>query len=141
MKYDIGSTNMHNKIQEWRDLFEELGDDVMLYEHLIDEGRKLQTNPLPEELRTEQNRVSRCQYDLFVARHEDKFKAYSNGMIAGGYAYMLLDIFNSVTLEEVAQCDPAEIGKSIGVKEILSAQRGNGFFQMMDLMKEQANEK
>ena len=132
---------MHNKIQEWRDLFEELGDDVMLYEHLIDEGRKLQTNPLPEELRTEQNRVSRCQYDLFVARHEDKFKAYSNGMIAGGYAYMLLDIFNSVTLEEVAQCDPAEIGKSIGVKEILSAQRGNGFFQMMDLMKEQANEK
>ena len=141
MKYDIGSTNMHNKIQEWRDLFEELGDDVMLYEHLIDEGRKLQTNPLPEELRTEQNRVSRCQYDLFVARHEDKFKAYSNGMIAGGYAYMLLDIFNSVTLEEVAQCDPAEIGKSIGVKEILSAQRGNGFYQMMDLMKEQANEK
>lgn len=132
---------MHNKIQEWRDLFEELGDDVMLYEHLIDEGRKLQTNPLPEELRTEQNRVSRCQYDLFVARHEDKFKAYSNGMIAGGYAYMLLDIFNSVTLEEVAQCDPAEIGKSIGVKEILSAQRGNGFYQMMDLMKEQANEK
>jgi|TARA_B100000131_G_C18081201_1_gene598323 sulfur transfer protein SufE len=132
---------MHNKIQEWRDLFEELGDDVMLYEHLIDEGRKLQSNPLPEELRTEQNRVSRCQYDLFVARHEDKFKAYSNGMIAGGYAYMLLDIFNSVTLEEVAQCDPAEIGKSIGVKEILSAQRGNGFYQMMDLMKEQANEK
>ena len=132
---------MHNKIQQWRDLFEELGDDMMLYEHLMDEGRKLQTNPLPEELRTEQNRVSRCQYDLFVARHEDKFKAYSNGMIAGGYAYMLLDIFNSVTLEEVAQCDPAEIGKSIGVKEILSAQRGNGFYQMMDLMKEQANEK
>ena len=132
---------MQAKITEWRNLFEELGDDVMLYEHLIDEGRKLQKDPLPEELRIEKNRVSRCQYDLFVGRHEDKFKAYSNGMIAGGYAYMLLDIFNSVTLEEVAQCDPAEIGKSIGVKEILSAQRGNGFYQMMDLMKEQANEK
>ena len=132
---------MQAKITEWRNLFEELGDDVMLYEHLIDEGRKLQKYPLQEELRIEKNRVSRCQYDLFVGRHEDKFKAYSNGMIAGGYAYMLLDIFNSVTLEEVAHCDPSEIGQSIGVKEILSAQRGNGFYQMMDLMKEQANEK
>ena len=131
---------MHNKIQEWRDLFEELGDDMMLYEHLMDEGRKLQTNPLPEELRTEQNRVSRCQYDLFVARHEDKFKAYSTGMIASGYAYLLVDIFNSVPLEEVAVCDPKQVGESLGIKEILSAQRGNGFFQMMDLMKVQAGE-
>ena len=61
-------------------------------------------------------------------------------MIASGYAYLLIDIFNSVALKEVAQCDPVNIGQSIGIKEILSAQRGNGFFQMMDLMKEQANE-
>jgi sulfur transfer protein SufE len=140
MKYDIGSTNMHNKIQEWRDLFEELGDDLMLYEHLLDEGRKLHNDPLPEDQRIESNRVSRCQYDLFVGIHENRFKAYSNGMIASGYAYMLLDIFNSVPLSEVAECDPVNIGKSIGVKEILSAQRGNGFFQMMDIMKAQANE-
>lgn len=131
---------MQEKIQEWRDIFEMFDDDLMLYEHLIDVGRKLQKDPLPEHLRNEDTRVSRCQYDLFVARHEDKFKAYSTGMIASGYAYLLIDIFNSVALKEVAQCDPVNIGQSIGIKEILSAQRGNGFFQMMDLMKEQANE-
>ena len=131
---------MQEKIQEWRDTFELFDDDLMLYEHLIDEGRKLRDDPLPENLRTEATRVSRCQYDLFVARHDNKFKAYSTGMIASGYAYMLADIFNSVTLEEVAQCNPKEIGLALGVKEILSAQRGNGFYQMMDLMKAQANE-
>ena len=131
---------MEQRIKEWRDTFEMFDDDLMLYEHLIDEGRKLRNDPLPEPLRTEATRVSRCQYDLFVARHEDKFKAYSTGMIASGYAYLLVDIFNSVPLEEVAVCDPKKVGESLGIKEILSAQRGNGFFQMMDLMKVQASE-
>ena len=131
---------MEQRIKEWRDTFEMFDDDLMLYEHLIDEGRKLRNDPLPEHLRTEATRVSRCQYDLFVARHEDKFKAYSTGMIASGYAYLLVDIFNSVPLDEVAVCDPKQVGESLGIKEILSAQRGNGFFQMMDLMKVQAGE-
>ena len=130
---------MKEKIQEWRDLFEALDDNMMLYQHLIDEGRKLRNDPLPEDLRTDNTRVNRCQYDLFVARHDNRFKAYSTGMISGGYAYMLLDIFNSVPLEEVAVCDPLTVGQTLGIKEILSAQRGNGFYQMMELMKVQAS--
>ena len=54
---------MQEKIQEWRDIFEMFDDDLMLYEHLIDVGRKLQKDPLPEHLRNEDTRVSRCQYD------------------------------------------------------------------------------
>ena len=41
------------------------------------------------------NKVSRCQFDLFVDWENGKFKAWSNAMIAAGYAYVLLDIFNS----------------------------------------------
>lgn len=132
--------SLEYSVERWKETFELFEDDMELYQHLIDQGRQLQKDPLPEELRTEATRVSRCQYNLFVAPVDETFKAYSDGMIASGYAYMLLDIFNSASREEVAECDPVAIGKQLGVREILSAQRSNGFFQMMDLMKHQAQQ-
>ena len=127
-------------VERWRETFELFDDDMELYQHLIDQGKQLQKDPLPEELRTESARVSRCQYNLFVGQADGRYKAYSDGMIASGYAYMLLDIFNSASIEEVAECDPVAIGQQLGVCEILSANRSNGFFQMMDLMKHQAQQ-
>lgn len=130
--------SLEYSVERWRETFEFFDDDMEMYQHLVDQGKKLQEDPLPEELRTEATRVSRCQYNLFVAPIDSKFKAYSDGMIASGYAYMLLDIFNSASIEEVAECDPVAIGQQLGVREILSANRSNGFYQMMDLMKHQA---
>ncbi len=132
--------SLEYNIERWRETFELFEDDMELYQHLIDQGRQLQKDPLPEELRTEATRVSRCQYNLFVAPVDSKFKAYSDGMIASGYAYMLLDIFNNASIEEVAECDPAQIGQQLGIREILSTNRSNGFYQMMDLMKHQVQQ-
>ena len=132
--------SLEYNIERWRETFELFDDDMELYQHLIDQGKQLQKDPLPEELRTEATRVSRCQYNLFVAPVDSKFKAYSDGMIASGYAYMLLDIFNNASTQEVAECDPAQIGQQLGIREILSTNRSNGFYQMMDLMKHQVQQ-
>ena len=45
-----------------------------LYRWLIELGKKLQNDPLSVHLRTEKNRVSRCQFGLFVDKEEDKNK-------------------------------------------------------------------
>ncbi|MED5408381.1 MAG: SufE family protein, partial [Pseudomonadota bacterium] len=59
--------------------------------------------------------------------------AYSNAMIAGGYAYMLLDIFNSSPIEEAQQIT-TEHFRAIKMDELLSMNRTNGFYQMIEMM-------
>ena len=63
-------------------------DSLEVYRWLISLGKKLEDNPLSKDKHTEKNRVSRCQFDLFVDWEENKFKAWSNAMVAGGYAYI-----------------------------------------------------
>jgi len=131
--------NMQNKIAEWRETFSAFDDSMDLYQFLIDLGKDMQKDPLEEQYRLEENRVSRCQYSLFVARPDNEYKAYSDGIIASGYSAVLLDIFNNSSTEEIATVDPMSVGKGLGIREILSGQRQNGFYQMMEVMKRHAN--
>ena len=77
--------------------------------------------------------MSYFQFDLYVDWEEDRFKAYSNAMIAGGYAYMLLDIFNSSPVAEARQIT-TEHFRAIKMDELLSMNRTNGFYQMIEMM-------
>ena len=91
-----------NKLNEYKNNIESIQaiDSLEVYRWLISLGKKLNLDPLSKEKRIEQNRVTRCQFDLFVDWEDDKFKAWSNAMVAGGYAYVLLDIFNSSPINE-----------------------------------------
>jgi len=91
-----------NKLIEYKKNIESIQavDSLEVYRWLISLGKKIDEDPLSKEKRTEENRVSRCQFDLFVDWENNKFKAWSNAMVAGGYAYVLLDIFNSSPVEE-----------------------------------------
>ena len=87
---------------------------------------------LYQERRILCNQVTYCQYNLFVDKEDNQFKAWSDALIASGYAYMLLDIFNSagadaknITLDSFADL---EIGN------MLSMNRQNGFYQMINIM-------
>ena len=85
-----------NKLTEYKNNIESLQaiDSLEVYRWLISLGKKVNENPLSEKNRIEKNRVKRCQFDLFVDWEDGKFKAWTNAMVAGGYAYVLLDIFN-----------------------------------------------
>ena len=91
-----------NKLAEYKSNIETLQaiESLEVYRWLISLGKKLQEDPLSKENRIDKNRVNRCQFDLFVDWEDNKFKAWSNAMVAGGYAYILLDIFNSSSIEE-----------------------------------------
>ena len=108
-------------------------DSLEVYRWLISLGKKLEDNPLSKDKHTEKNRVSRCQFDLFVDWEENKFKAWSNAMVAGGYAYILLDIFNSSPIHEAKKITVDHF-KKIKLDELLTMNRKTGFYQMIEMM-------
>ena len=108
-------------------------DDMELYRWIIELGKKLKNNPLSEHLRIDTNRVSRCQFNLFVDREVDIFKAFSDGYISSGYAFILLDVFNALTSDEQKQVTIEDF-KGFKVENLLTMTRSDGFYQMIEMM-------
>ena len=125
----------NEKIKEYKDHLEALNeiDSLEVYQWLIGLGKRLNDNPLDKDKHTEDNRVSRCQYDLFVDKEDDKYKAWSNAMIAGGYAYILVDIFNVMTKVESEKITVEDF-KKMKLDEMLTMNRQTGFYQMIEMM-------
>ena len=128
MKLDI-------KINEYKNNIEALQavESLEVYRWLISLGEKLKEDPLSEIQRVEKNKVKSCQFDLFVDYENGRFKAWSKAMIAGGYAYVLIDIFNSLSLEE-AKKTTLEDFKKIKMDELLTMNRKTGFYEMIEIM-------
>lgn len=126
-----------NKLAEYKDNIEalQLIDKLEVYRWMISLGKKLQDDPLSEEKRIDENRVSRCQFSLFVDWEDGKFKAWSDAMIASGYAYILLDVFNSSPILEAKQITTDHF-KKIELDQLLTMNRQNGFYQMIEIMME-----
>ena len=124
-----------NKLTEYKNNIESLHaiDNLEVYRWLISLGKKVNENPLSEKNRIEKNRVKRCQFDLFVDWEGGKFKAWTNAMVAGGYAYVLLDIFNSLSIDEAKNITTDHF-KKIKMDELLTMNRKTGFYEMIEMM-------
>jgi len=124
-----------NKLAEYKSNIETLQaiESLEVYRWLISLGEKLQEDPLSKENRIDKNKVNRCQFDLFVDWEDNKFKAWSNAMVAGGYAYILLDIFNSSSIEESKKITVDHF-KKIKLDELLTMNKKTGFYQMIEMM-------
>jgi sulfur transfer protein SufE len=133
----MGETKMtfNEKIKEYKEHLQTLKeiDSLEVYQWLIGLGKELNNDPLSEKHHTENNRVSRCQYDLFVDKEDNKFKAWSNAMIAGGYAYILVDVFNAMTEDEAKKITVDDF-KEMKLDEMLTMNRQTGFYQMIEMM-------
>ena len=54
-------------------------------------------------------------------------------MVAGGYAYVLVDIFNSISKEERKNITVEDF-KKIKLDEMLTMNRQTGFYEMVEKM-------
>lgn len=124
-----------NKLTEYKNNIETLQevDTLEVYRWLISLGQKINEDPLNKKKHTDENKVNRCQFDLFVDWENGKFKAWTNAKIAGGYAYILLDIFNSSPIEEAKKITVDHF-KKIKMDELLTMNRNTGFYQMIEIM-------
>ena len=107
------------------------------YRYLIELGRTLP--PLPDALRTEQNKVRGCASQVWLAASigrgngslEYTFLADSDAHIVRGLIAILFAMYNGRKIDEVLEIDADPIFTGLGLKEHLTAQRSNGLASMM----------
>ena len=123
------------KLNEYKEHIETLKsiDELEVYNWLMSLGAKLNDTPLSEDKRIMDNKIKQCQFDLYVDREDEQFKAWSNGMIAAGYAYILVDIFNSLPIAEAKKITEEHF-RSIKLDQMLTMNRQTGFYEMIGLM-------
>ena len=126
---------IQTKLNEYKEQIETLKsiDELEVYNWLMSLGAKLNDDPLSEDKRVMDNKIKQCQFDLYVDREDNRFKAWSNGMIAAGYAYILLDIFNSLPQKELKKITEEHF-TTIKLDEMLTMNRKTGFYEMVGLM-------
>mgnify|MGYP001455938868 CR=1 FL=1 len=119
--------------------FSYLDDWDNKYEYLIELGKSLPL--IPAELKTDENKVSGCQSQVWV-KPEMKdgliyFKADSDAIITKGLISLLVKVLSGQKPEDIATADLSFLDK-IGMKEHLSPTRANGLMNMVKRLKEEA---
>ena len=125
------------KLAEYRDYIESLNaiSSYEVYRWIISLGKKLREEPLEKNRRIPTNRVTNCQSELYVDLDNGLFKAWSNALITSGYAYLLTDIFNHSSADEISEITPENF-EALGLDNMLSMMRKAGFYQMIEMMRE-----
>ncbi len=127
--------NIDSKLKEYKNNIDTLRavESLEVYRWLISLGEKLNNDPLSKEKRSEKNKVKSCQFDLFVDYEDGRFKGWSKAMVSAGYAYILIDIFNSLDLLEAKKVTVDHF-KKIKMDELLTMSRKTGFYEMIEIM-------
>ena len=127
--------NIDTKLIEYKNNIDTLRaiESLEVYRWLISLGEKLNNDPLSKEKRSEKNKVKSCQFDLFVDYENGRFKGWSKAMVSAGYAYILIDIFNSLDLPEAKKVTVDHF-KKIKMDELLTMSRKTGFYEMIEIM-------
>ena len=122
--------------------FSFFGDWTERYQYLIDLGRKLP--PLPEELKTEANKVLGCQSQVWLAAGGDanqlQFRAISDSAIVSGLIALLLRVYSGRSAREILDTEPRFI-EAIGLAKHLSPTRSNGLAAMFKRIQDEARAK
>ena len=127
--------NIASKLTEYKNNIDTLRavESLEVYRWLLSLGEKLNHDPLSKEKRSEKNKVKSCQFDLFVDYEDGRFKGWSKAMVSAGYAYILIDIFNSLDLPEAKKITVDHF-KKIKMDELLTMSRKTGFYEMIEIM-------
>jgi cysteine desulfuration protein SufE len=130
-------------LDDYVDAFELLGDWEQRYEYLAELGEKLPE--LPDEARTEDNRVKGCMSQVWVKAYHKPgqdsridFHADCDTTTIKGVLALLVDLMSGSTNEEIQAVDLDEIFERLSLDEHLSPNRHVGIYSIVRLMKEQA---
>ncbi len=109
------------------------------YRYVIELGRTLK--PLPEELRTDANKVRGCASQVWLATRVERggtaasprlvFQADSDAHIVRGLIAILFAVYDGRPADEILATDAGSVFSELGLKEHLTPQRSNGFASMV----------
>jgi cysteine desulfuration protein SufE len=127
------------KLSDIRSDFAVLDDWEDRYRYVIELGRTLK--PLPDELRTDANKVRGCASQVWLATSVEpqagtgaphlKFQGDSDAHIVRGLIAILFAIYDGRSADEIRTTDPDAVFGELGLKEHLTPQRSNGLASMV----------
>ena len=132
-------------IDDIRSDFALLDDWEDRYRYLIELGRAL--TPLPEELRTDVNKVRGCASQVWLASAAApstaghavlQLQGDSDAHIVRGLIAVLFALFDGKSADEILRTDAQAVFAELGLKEHLTPQRSNGFFSMVERIRKDA---
>ena len=128
-----------NEIQdEIIDEFEAFDDWMDRYQLIVDYAKDLNKSPMPEEDKTDRNKIDGCQSTVwFTAKMQDGllyFNGDSEALLVKGIVALLLHVLSGHTPKEIMDADLYFIDR-IGLREHLSPTRSNGVAAMLKQMK------
>ena len=116
------------------------------YRYVIELGRALP--PLPEALRTDANKVRGCASQVWLASATAaggegvppvlSFQGDSDAHIVRGLIAILFALYQGKTAEEILRLDARALFAELGLQDHLTPQRSNGFFSMVERIRNDA---
>lgn len=121
--------------------FNILSDWMDRYDYLIDMGKSLP--PLDERYKTEENRITGCQSDVWLHAYTKDgmiyFEADAGAIITKGLISLLISVYSGQPIHEAADAE-MEFIEQIGLKDQLTPTRANGLTSMLKKIKLYATE-
>jgi cysteine desulfuration protein SufE len=125
-------------IEEDFALFDDVRDKI---EYIIDLGKDLP--PLPDELKTEGNRVRGCQSQVWMIAELDpqtrrlSLRADSDAVIVKGLIRLLLRLYGDRTPQAII-ANPPDVFDRVGLGRMLTPGRANGLYSMVERIRQLA---
>jgi cysteine desulfuration protein SufE len=133
-------------IEAIRSDFALLDDWEDRYRYVIELGRTLE--PLPDVLRTDANKVRGCASQVWLSAGAGQetpdapsrlhFLGDSDAHIVRGLIAILFAMYQDRTPEEILATDARAMFAELGLKEHITPQRSNGFFSMVERIRNDA---
>lgn len=132
-------------IDEIIENFEVLDDWDDRYRYVIELGRTLA--PLPEEIRTDANKVQGCTSQVWLgttvkpngaAGPTLSFIGDSDAHIVRGLIAILFALYSEKPAREIVSTDAIALFEKLSLREHLTPQRSNGFRAMVERIKRDA---
>ncbi len=131
---------IEDALAELVDDFDVLEDWEQRIAYVIDLGKDLV--PLPDEDRTEANKVPGCAAQVWLASGRDgerlTFRADSDSAISKGNVALLLRLYSSRTGPEILAFDARAALDRLGLPQALTRQRANGLNAMVGRIRAEA---
>jgi cysteine desulfuration protein SufE len=110
------------------------------YRYIIELGNKLK--PLSEAERNDANKVQGCVSQVWLVNDRDgdslSFRGDSDAHIVRGLVAILLDLYDGKSAQEIAAYDAESAFQQLGLGEHLTPQRSNGFYAMVQRIRNDA---
>ncbi len=119
--------------------FQRRSDPKQKYKQLLWYAQKLP--PMSAASKTEANKVKGCVSQVYItaalADGKVQYQGDSDAQLVKGLVAFLIEGLNNLPPAEIAQIEPSFI-EDTGLKVSLTPSRANGFFNIFQMMKQQA---